>query len=113
MYMWRRSRYVLDAFFEYLDKSTDLFSRMSTGIANLAGADVTKMLEARRRQAMGHQIRGKVALMALPRDANRIGICVPAVSDAILEQVVHRAVPEHGLQTAQDLRVPRSSDRDA
>ena len=105
-YIWRRSRYTIDAFFESLTKSTDLFSRMSTGLSELAGAEVGRLIESRRHNAMAHEIMGALSLRLLPKDANRLGIVVPTMIDELLRDLAQKQLNRE-LKTASDLAPSR------
>lgn len=65
-YMWRRSRYYLDEFFQFVASVGDPVKRAVTGVAHLTEKDARTTLQKRFNQAYGTKMTGKTSLASLP-----------------------------------------------
>jgi hypothetical protein len=65
-YMWKRSRYTIDAFFSTAANAADADKRRTTGIGRLAETRLKEVLRDRLGTAIGAAEKGKVSLSALP-----------------------------------------------
>lgn len=65
-YMWRRSRYYVDAFLTFAGNVSDPVARATTGIARLSNEFAKDMLRSRLSQALGTALTDRSALASLP-----------------------------------------------
>ncbi|MBM3303252.1 MAG: hypothetical protein FJY85_25320, partial [Deltaproteobacteria bacterium] len=65
-YMWRRARYYIDAFFDFVAHATDPVKRATTGLARMKIPEVRGMLKSRLSQAVGTAMTGYTSLASLP-----------------------------------------------
>jgi hypothetical protein len=88
-YMWKRSRYLVDAFLQYAASVSDPVKRATTGMSRLSRSQAKEVLEMRLRQALGTAMIGQTALFALPELAGesqvsqRIGFVGVALDEEI------------------------------
>lgn len=93
-YMASRSRYFVDAFFQFAANATNAEARANTGIARLSVAEVKEQLRVRLAQAMGTLSTGKTALSTLPpnqdqdNSAKRAGFVGVGLSREIGEKII-------------------------
>jgi len=91
-YMWRRCRYFLDNFFDFVAKCQDEEKRTATGLARYPDSRVRHILELRRRQVMAARLSEKLDLFCLPPLADgqggRIGFVGASVSPELSTQIV-------------------------
>jgi hypothetical protein len=78
-YMWRRSRYYVDAFLSFAGNVSDPVARATTGVARLSNELAKDMLRSRLSQALGTRMSDPSALASLPElksthsESQRIG----------------------------------------
>lgn len=65
VYMHRRCRYFVNAFFEHLSRCQDENMRTTTGLAHLSDERLKSSLELRRRQAMSNRLASRLDLFCL------------------------------------------------
>jgi hypothetical protein len=65
-FMWRRSRYVVDSFFDYATSVADAGLMATTGLGRLADVQIMRELNSRLRSALGASMTGFTNLSALP-----------------------------------------------
>ncbi len=95
-YMQRRSRYYLDAFFSFLYTCQDEEKMTVTGAARYSDADILRLLELRRRQAVSNRLASKLDLSCLePRSkdgkAGRVGFVGPHFPENTSQKLVQAA----------------------
>ena len=83
-YMWRRSRYFVDAFIEAVAQVADPVMRATTGMARLSTEDIKELLRRRLQQCLGTADSNRTSIAALPNlaceghSSTRIGIVSPS-----------------------------------
>jgi hypothetical protein len=65
-YMWKRSRYFVDAFFSTVANASDPIKRASTGIGRLSDSEVRELLRDRLATVIATEEPGKASLASLP-----------------------------------------------
>lgn len=65
-YMWKRSRYYIDAFFNTVGSVTDPVKRATTGVARMKIPEARGLLKSRLSQAIGTSMTGRTSLASLP-----------------------------------------------
>ena len=65
-FMWKRSHYYLDAFFQFVAGASDARKRAVTGLSRLSKAQVYELIGVRLNQALGTAMTGQASLFALP-----------------------------------------------
>ncbi|MBN2129577.1 MAG: hypothetical protein JW741_08770 [Sedimentisphaerales bacterium] len=106
-YMQRRSRYFLDAFFEFLANCQDQEKLTTTGMARLSQMELQGRLELRRRQAMGARLDSKLDLFCLPPrssrgEEGRVGFVGPNLTEEISRKMVNGAQLIAGSEAVED-----------
>ena len=82
-YMWRRSRYFVDAFIEFVAQVADPVMRATTGMARISTEDIKNLMRTRLQQCLGTADSNRTSIAALPNLASdssvstRIGIVSP------------------------------------
>lgn len=108
-YMWRRTRYYVDAFFALLANAADPVLRATTGLAYLTEKDVRDVLRGRLGTAIGGAYTGATALAALPdlkgageKGSQRLGFVGVALTREIGETLVNDlAIAEGGRRASR------------
>lgn len=104
-YMWRRSRYYVDAFLGFAGNASDPIARATTGIARLSEADVKDKLKSRLNQAIGAGLNEQSALASLPsfksRGTGRVGFVGLGITR------------EYGERLIDALRIPKGLNDDS
>nr|VFJ91359.1 MAG: hypothetical protein BECKLFY1418A_GA0070994_101530 [Candidatus Kentron sp. LFY] len=99
-FLWKRSAYYLNAFFQMLSQSQDRYARTYTGLAKRTVGEVKNLLELRMRQVLSSGITEKLDLFMLPdiiegNGAGRIGFVAPCIDENICVSLVRKAkIPE-------------------
>lgn len=106
-YLWRRSRYHIDAFFDSLSHTTNLFMLMSSGLSRLAGPELDQLLAERRQSCLAQELKGKLSLAALPDDRKRAALVCATLTDGLVERLQQSAMPKTRPKTARDMGVRR------
>jgi len=93
-YMWRRSRYYIDAFFDMYSAASDAVALMTTGIGE---RDIQPLLELRLEQALMAKMEGRLLVDLLPDDIHCKGIVGPALDPRLRNPLTQlRALPTIG-----------------
>jgi hypothetical protein len=93
-YMWKRSRYTIDAFFSTAANAADADKRRTTGIGRLAETRLKELLRDRLGTAIGAAEKGKVSLSALPdlqsegKSSKRVGFVGVSLTREIGEDFI-------------------------
>nr|VFJ59622.1 MAG: hypothetical protein BECKDK2373B_GA0170837_108417 [Candidatus Kentron sp. DK] len=99
-FLWKRSTYFLNAFFQFLNQSQDHYARTYTGLARHTVGEVEQLLKLRMRQVLSAAVTEKLDLFLLPDldeegEAGRIGFISPCIDESICLSLVEKAkVPE-------------------
>jgi hypothetical protein len=106
-YMWKRSRYFIDALFQVYASASDPVFRSTTAIAKLPKDSIKDLLKQRLQIAIGSGAdKGKVALAALPElsnlenkltRSNRIGFVGVALTQDIGTEIINKLQIVDGL----------------
>ena len=96
VYMHRRCRYSLNAFFEFLHRCQEERSRTSTGLARLSDDHLRALLELRRRQAASNRLARRLDLFCLhplseSDESGRTGFVASNLSDRMSTTLVEHA----------------------
>jgi hypothetical protein len=93
-YMWTRSRYYIDAFFQLAANATDPVRRQNTGLSRFSPERLKNLLGQRLNQAIGGASSGQTALTCLPNlkasgePSQRIGFVGVALTKDIGESII-------------------------
>jgi hypothetical protein len=97
-YMWRRSRYFIDAFFDLVASAADPMKRNATGVGLMSEDDLKDLLQKRLNSALAAQgDTGQIALSTLPdlqkpgtlgEKSQRIGFVGVALTNKIGQQLL-------------------------
>ncbi len=106
-YMWKRSRYTIDAFFQTYASAGDSVMRAITGISRFSKDEMRDLLRKRLQAAVGAGgEKGKVALAALPElsklenkltNSNRVGFVGVALTQEIGIELINKLLIADGL----------------
>jgi len=97
-FLWARSRYFIDAFFQTLAHATSERMRATTGIARLSSEKLQKLLNTRLEKVLGTSLVGEASLVALPPskkesgDSLREGYIVPMLTREIGEVMLKKTI---------------------
>ena len=86
--MWRRSRYLIDSFFDTSASISDVGIRATTGWARYNDEEAQGVLDYRARSTLASRMAGLVSLMALDADDNRVGFVGVGLNEAVATEVV-------------------------
>nr|VFJ42543.1 MAG: hypothetical protein BECKDK2373C_GA0170839_100179 [Candidatus Kentron sp. DK] len=105
-FLWKRSTYFLNAFFQFLNQSQDRYMRTYTGLARHTVDDVRNLLELRKRQVLSSGITEKLDLSLLPDldekgEVGRIGFVAPCIDENICASLVGKAKVPEGINENQ------------
>lgn len=108
MFMWRRSSYFLNAFFQFLTDVGDARIRITTGLARLPEAVVKSRLREHGAKAINNELRGLPQLAALDplKEGGRDGFVGVVFSDELLRPLVTNpyiapGLADHGTQPSR------------
>ena len=91
-YMWSRSRYIIDSFFQFATAISDPLRRATTGIGRLPEMMALQMLDSRLQRALGGEMAGLPSLIALSGrtdgDVGRIGFVGVELSPDVGRQII-------------------------
>ncbi len=115
-YMWRRSRYFIDAFWQTVATVSDPVKRSTTGVARLSEAQVRDMLRMRLSQAISTADNERTSIAALPplmsgakESSKRLGFVGVALTEEIGQKVINGLHIPKGLES----RSNNSGDKSA
>nr|VFK40469.1 MAG: hypothetical protein BECKTC1821E_GA0114239_100760 [Candidatus Kentron sp. TC] len=105
-FLWRRSTYFLNAFFQMLGQSQDRYMRTYTGLARHTVGEVKNLLELRMRQVLSASITERLDVELLPdineeSEVGRIGFVSPCISEKICTSLVGMAEVPDGISEDQ------------
>ena len=72
-YMWKRTRYSVDAFFQFVSSVQDPRKRASTGLGRMVAEEASRVARHRGMQALAGEIGQLIGLASLERDDRRAG----------------------------------------
>nr|VFK15180.1 MAG: hypothetical protein BECKLPF1236A_GA0070988_101212 [Candidatus Kentron sp. LPFa]VFK30934.1 MAG: hypothetical protein BECKLPF1236C_GA0070990_101242 [Candidatus Kentron sp. LPFa] len=101
-FLWKRSSYFLNAFFQMLNQSQDSYMRTYTGLARHTVGEIEQLLKLRMRQVLSSGITEKLDLFLLPDldeegDVGRIGFVAPCIDENICASLVGKAKVPDGI----------------
>jgi hypothetical protein len=104
-YMWKRSRYYIDAFLQLSANISDPVKRATTGISRYSKEQALELLESRLRQALGMAMVGQTSLFALPdlesekTESKRVGFVGVALNERIGKAIIDGITPAKGTRS--------------
>ncbi|VFM97561.1 MAG: hypothetical protein BECKG1743D_GA0114223_101575 [Candidatus Kentron sp. G] len=106
-FLWKRSTYFLNAFFQMLGQSQDRYMRTYTGLARHTQGEVKNLLDLRMRQVLGAGITEKLDVFLLPDineegEAGRIGFVSPCIDEKTCASLVGKARIPDGISEDQE-----------
>ena len=110
-YMWSRSRYMIDSFFQLASNAGDAEIRASTGIARLSAKQLKERLKSRLAQTLACMQTGLTSLSALPdmKATNSDSCLIGFVGTALTKEMGERFIEVLRIAPGQ----PEESDDDA
>jgi hypothetical protein len=106
-YMWQRSRYFIDAFWDFASSAADPVRRATTSIARLSEERAKEIIRSRLAKAIGTAMTGRTSLVALPNlrtegdESQRAGFIGVALSREVGERFIEAIRISEGLQEKQ------------
>nr|VFK63345.1 MAG: hypothetical protein BECKUNK1418G_GA0071005_103214 [Candidatus Kentron sp. UNK]VFK70814.1 MAG: hypothetical protein BECKUNK1418H_GA0071006_103914 [Candidatus Kentron sp. UNK] len=105
-FLWKRSSYFPNAFFQMLNQSQDSYIRTYTGLARHTVGEVKNLLGLRMRQVLSASITEKLDLFMLPdisegNESGRIGFVAPCIDENICASLVGKAKVPEGINENQ------------
>ncbi|MEW6208249.1 MAG: hypothetical protein AB1631_07770 [Acidobacteriota bacterium] len=111
-YMWTRSRYFIDAFFDLAGDVSDPVKRATTGIARFSPTRLRDLLRSRLNQAVGTGMTGLTSLASLPdlqseqTESKRVGFVGVALDRQMGENFIESIAISEGLAQVEQIATP-------
>jgi hypothetical protein len=87
-YMWRRSRYYIDALFDSIASASSEALRTATGWSRYTDSDLVLLLDARKRATLAARTEGLANLSTLGSEQNRVGFVAAGMNANALTSIV-------------------------